>query len=110
MLKRHSRLEQAKTADRDAERLKAFIPTYMEGGGVRSRAHILNISASGAMMHCTDIPEIGSLVRILWKGKLRAARVQWQAANRFGVRFQVPLPHDELEAVVRDRPSMDIQR
>lgn len=85
---------------RDTPRLKLFEPTEMEGPGGPARAHILDLSATGALVHAARPPAVGEHVQLRVAGILRYSRVMWVDDQRFGVAFRLPLAGDELDRVL----------
>lgn len=83
-------------ASRRYPRSKIFKQAALSLGGVTFRAHALNVSAGGALMHCADLPVTGDLLRVVIDGAVRNARVAWRGDKRFGVQFTSPLGDEEL--------------
>lgn len=86
--------------DRGARRLKLFLPAQIEVDGVASRAHLLNVSLSGALVHSSQAPAPRTGLSIICAGLARAALVQWADKQRFGVTFMVALNDLELHKVL----------
>ncbi|MDO7841866.1 PilZ domain-containing protein [Sphingomonas immobilis] len=84
------------TDRRDARRLKAFAPTRLvDITGVR-RAHVLNISSTGALLYCVGGADPRGVVTFDLPGMSINAAVQWVLADRFGVKFSVAVDTRDL--------------
>jgi hypothetical protein len=81
-------------------RLKLFEPTEMENGPASTRAHLLNLSTGGALVHSVAPPARGQDIRLALGGAPRQARVMWVEERRFGVSFRVPLSPGQLNDIV----------
>lgn len=81
-------------------RLKVFQPIEMHAGMVPLRAHLLDLSASGALVHSATAPAPGTPVRLTIGGLMRSARVVWRDGVRFGIAFIVPLREIEVERML----------
>ena len=87
---------------RHAPRTKIFQPAQMvRGEGGTSRVHLLNISATGALVYGEQVPGVGEDVRLVCGIPLGAARVEGTDGRRFGLAFAAPLVPAEIEALVR---------
>jgi hypothetical protein len=84
-------------------RHKLFLPTAMLVGAERVRVHLLDLSASGAQVHFTNPPRLGTLVQIECAGALRMARVARCDGERFGIQFLTPLKNIEIEQATSQR-------
>jgi PilZ domain len=78
-------------------RLKVFQPIEIHVGTTPLRAHLLDLSASGALVHSTTAPATGTPLRLTLGGLVRTARVVWRDGVRFGIAFTVPLCETEVE-------------
>ena len=88
-------------AARRATRLKLFEPVLLRVQGEEVRAHLLDLSMTGALAHCDSPPRIGERVLIEANALGVAGRVMWVRAKRFGVHFDLPLPQITVDRVVR---------
>jgi hypothetical protein len=70
-----------------------------------SRIHLLDVSISGALAHAVAPPPPGTRVRIECGELSRGARTCWREASRFGLRFDLPLRTEELEALAPPSPG-----
>lgn len=83
---------------RGKPRLKLFQPTEMRGpDGATRRAHLLDLSATGALVHAADPPAVGGEVALRLSNAPRPGRVMWVDGRRFGVQFRSPLTDAEVE-------------
>lgn len=86
---------------RGAARVKLFQPTTLHGAGAPRRAHLLDLSISGALVHALEPPAVGGFVRIEVAGEARIARVAWSRGKRFGIRFAMPLTASQVVAATK---------
>lgn len=89
---------------RATPRFKLFQPTEMRVGPERVRVHLLDLSATGAMVHHTEPPAIGAVIQLDCAGATRLARVMRWEGKRFGVQFLAPLTEAQVAAAV-DSPA-----
>lgn len=86
----------------DARRLRAkprhkmSEPTSVAGPDGTARAHMLDLSATGALLHSLTPPQKHATVRLFVSGSARPARVMWVEDRRFGVHFRLPLSDAEM--------------
>jgi len=85
---------------RGQQRRKVFQPVEIQSGGDVLRAHLLNLSASGALVHSHSAPAPGAPLRLTLDGSVRTARVVWRDGVRFGIAFALPLGEAEVERVL----------
>ena len=62
---------------RETPRLKLFEPTEMDGPGGTVRAHILDLSATGALVHAVRPPCVGEHVQLRVAGILRRLNLSY---------------------------------
>ena len=74
-----------------ATRHKVFLPAELIGPDGTTRVHILNLSATGALIHADAPPMTGATVRLSCGAIGWGARVMWSQGKRFGIMNQVPL-------------------
>jgi len=92
--------------DKDGEharlvpRFKTFQPASVDWGGARHRAHILDVSARGARIYCSDALPVGSYLALRCGDVTVTARIVWAQERRFGVEFQFPLPDMHVRRIV----------
>lgn len=89
---------------RRARRLKIFQPGEMRVGLARTRVHLLDVSATGALLHCASPPAVGALVEIRCADLTLIARVARQAGTRLGVHFFSQLSEDQRDRLAAARP------
>ena len=68
-------------------RLKIFQPIELHTERGCVRAHLLNVSTTGALVHTQSAPGKGSVVKLTIAGEVRSARVVWTNGPRFGAAF-----------------------
>jgi hypothetical protein len=88
-------------AARRATRLKLFEPVLLRVQGSPVRAHLLDLSMTGALAHSDSPPQVGDHVVIEASALSVAGRVMWVRAKRFGIHFDLPLPQPTVDRVVR---------
>ena len=88
---------------RHAQRHKMFEPIALNQSGVETRAHVLDLSSSGALVHCEAPPIEGSYVVIHALGLEASAKVRWARGKRFGIEFSQPLTPAIMEMLIRPR-------
>lgn len=77
-----------KTGALDREqRLKVFQPVVLHNGVSAIRAHLLNISRTGALAYSVEAADRGTVVRLHLEGTVIPARVLWRDGKRFGLSF-----------------------
>lgn len=92
---------------RGKPRLKLFQPTEMrDTGGETRRAHLLDLSATGALVHASDPPAAGGGVQLLLDGAFRAGEVMWADGRRFGLRFRAPLADAQVDGILSARAAL----
>lgn len=88
------------TQARLAVRFKTFQPASVEYGGARRRAHILDLSARGARLHCAEPMPVGSSLALMCSDFTLHARIVWAKEQRFGLEFQSPLPDAHVRRIM----------
>ncbi|MET0369751.1 MAG: PilZ domain-containing protein [Sphingobium sp.] len=86
---------------RAAARHKSFEPIILRLTAGRVRAHMLDISTSGALVHADMPPLAGARVTIESEMFVAAARVVWVRAKRFGIQFDNGLPASLVDRALR---------
>ncbi|WP_242147288.1 PilZ domain-containing protein [Sphingomonas sp. BAUL-RG-20F-R05-02] len=100
-MQRSNRTTGAVSTGRVARRHKLFEPVEIIVEHQPARAHILNISSTGALVHSAMPPATGASVKIKLLGTECAAHVVWSAASRFGVSFDTSIAERVLGAMLR---------
>lgn len=88
------------TESRGGRRYKVFLPAQVRGGQGVSRVHLLNLSATGALLHGDLIPAPGTVVQLTCAASTWLVRVVWAAHKRFGVVHVTPLAPRLIDALV----------
>jgi len=86
---------------RIAHRYKTFEPTTLRSDAGEARVHLINLSATGALVHMADPPELGAAVCIDLKGTAAEARVVWRDGARFGLAFRTRLTSVTIDLFLR---------
>jgi hypothetical protein len=86
-------------AQRAHPRQKLFHPVRLLTEAGEHRAHLLDISASGALVH-TDAPLCADReVKIIDEDFQRSAAIAWVNGNKVGLRFLSPLTDQQAAAI-----------
>jgi hypothetical protein len=83
-----------------APRRKVFQPASIRVGGDLYRCHLLDVSASGARLHCTAPISAGASISVLVSQLVLTGKVVWTRAGRVGIAFAVPLVDRQIERIV----------
>lgn len=81
---------------RSDARVKLFRPAELIVGDTIARAHLLDVSPRGALVHTSEPPQIGMTVKLQFAGLHRRSRVIWVDGCRFGVTFDRPITAEQL--------------
>jgi hypothetical protein len=87
--------EGAHPGRRDA-RVKLFHPAELIVGDTTTRAHLLDVSQGGALVHTIAPPEVGAAVKLHFADLHRRSRVIWVDGLRFGVTFDRQITAEQL--------------
>lgn len=87
---------------RSAPRHKIFQPTQVHFAAGEVRAHLINVSQSGALVHADPTPRRGDMIRIEIQGILVSAQVRWTDGPRFGLSFIQSLDALTLKQLLGD--------
>lgn len=85
---------------RHAARRKMFEPVTLGFGGGEARAHLLDLSCSGALAHCEMPPLAGHYILVKAPGLEASGRVMWVKDKRFGIQFSRPLTQAAMDALI----------
>ena len=85
---------------RAATRHKIFAPTSLTGAGGEMRVHLLNVSATGALVHASMPPASGHRVQIRIGAEMVRAQIVWVDGARFGVVFDRALDATVIETAL----------
>lgn len=91
---------QSGASRRMAARHKMFEPVRLHRDGEAWRAHLLDLSRTGARLHADLPPDVDQWVEVELFGLLLRGRVIWEKARRFGVRFDQALPDPLLQGLI----------
>ncbi|HEV2568652.1 PilZ domain-containing protein [Sphingomonas sp.] len=90
----------ADTAPRAANRYKTFLPCAVEQNGTPNRAHILNVSLTGAMIATPETMRPRDWISLQFQSVSYKAVVVWARDHRAGLRFSLPLPQSTLQKLI----------
>ena len=96
-----------KTADpvgtpRRSRRLKVFLPSEIVIDDAAVRAHVLDISTSGSLLHTGTEPELGSDVVLHLNHDALSAKIVWVGSGRMGIQFTTELTASQIEQILSD--------
>ncbi len=80
-------------------RVKTFQLASLRADGAVCRAHVLDISRSGARVHCVADLRHGQQVTLMIDHFRIPATILWTGEQRAGLRFQTPLIDDQLRRI-----------
>lgn len=88
-------------------RSKLFQPTELcDAAGAIRRAHLLDLSATGALVHATEPPQPGGMIQLTLGGTPRSCHVMWVEDRRFGVRFRTPLTDAQVADILATQAAL----
>jgi hypothetical protein len=76
---------------RAGQRIDLALDVTLLRRGKQVRAHLTNLSSTGANAIAAFAPGPKEVVQILWNGKAMACHVIWARGNAFGLQFDRPL-------------------
>ncbi|MBV9840796.1 MAG: PilZ domain-containing protein [Sphingomonadaceae bacterium] len=77
--------------NRESKRERVLLGCEIAFGGGRHRAHLLNISESGAKLDADDVPAVGDSITLYRDDHALAGNVNWVQDHRFGIQFDARL-------------------
>jgi hypothetical protein len=77
--------------NRNSRRHRVLLAAEIEANAERRRAHLLNISESGAKLDADEVPSEGETVVLYREGIVAAGIVTWVIDHRFGIQFDNPI-------------------
>jgi hypothetical protein len=80
-----------------ARRYKTFWPTMLRTADLAQRAHVLNISCTGARIHAENPLDRGQYVEIAIAPLWLRGFVRWRHEKSFGVAFHEMISEADLE-------------
>lgn len=88
---------------RNAPRHKLFEPVTLHLSGIETRAHFLDLSSSGALVHSDAPPPPGAYVGVHAPSLETSGRVRWVNGKRFGMQFSQLLTVEVINKLIRPR-------
>ncbi|MBV9842161.1 MAG: PilZ domain-containing protein [Sphingomonadaceae bacterium] len=89
------------TGTRKSKREKIFEPVTIVAGVRQSKAHLLDLSLTGALGHADAPPAVGTLITVLCVDEQLKGSVVWIEAKHFGISFDPALEPDTVQRVFR---------
>lgn len=83
-----------------APRHKVFEPVLLAAAGVTARAHLLNVSLTGALLHVAPPVMRGDRLTVALRGIWVPAQVVRVAGPRAGIAFERPLDAAQVDALL----------
>jgi hypothetical protein len=91
---------------RAAPRYKLFQPTEIVHADKSQRAHLLNLSTGGALVHASEVQTKASRLLIRCGDKRVGAKVMWVSDKRFGVAFDIPLSEEQVASLIAEQAAV----
>ena len=85
---------------RGSRRIKVFLPTEIEIDDTALRAHVLDLSVSGARLHTKGSLQSGSDAKLRLDDKVWPAKVAWVDGGRSGIEFRVQLTLQQVAELI----------
>lgn len=85
---------------RIGSRYKTFLPCALERNGQVVRAHILNLSETGAMIATPDAVGARQFISLQFQSVSYKAVVVWSRDHRAGLRFSLPLSLSTVQKLI----------
>ena len=79
-----------------------FLPTEIIIDDAAIRAHILDISTSGSLLHTGTEPRLGSDVVLRLKDGALSAKIVWVGSGRLGIQFTTELSVEQIDDILED--------
>ncbi len=92
-------MQSVRASDR-AQRYKLFKPIELSCAGQAIRAHLLDLSSTGALAHAETPPPVGARVRVSAGFPLGTAKVIWANGKRFGIAFNLRLDAAQIDRAI----------
>jgi len=78
---------------RRSERTLVLIRARVRTGGIDLPVDIVDVSESGARIYAsTSLAADSDALTLLWNNREQRGRLVWRDGNRYGVKFDEPLP------------------
>lgn len=100
-MSRHAALPQ--TTESRIARHKVFLPAELTQAAGTTRVHLLNLSATGALVHGEPAPTKGTVVQLSCDDTNWLARVVWAQQKRFGIVHVAPMAPGVVNTLVTGR-------
>ncbi|MDE0880204.1 MAG: PilZ domain-containing protein [Sphingomonas bacterium] len=92
---------------RRSRRLKVFLPSEIVIDDAAVRAHVLDISTRGSLLHTGTEPEPGSDVVLRLNQDKLSAKIVWVGSGRLGIQFTTELTDDQIARILDDPSEGD---
>jgi hypothetical protein len=88
------------TEQRRSRRLKVFLRTEVIIDDVAIRAHVLDLSSLGSLLHTGTEPALGCDASLRLNGEAWSAKVVWVSGGRLGLEFGTKIPTDQIATII----------
>ncbi|WP_370655241.1 PilZ domain-containing protein [Sphingomonas aurea] len=89
---------------RKTRRVKVFVPTELILNGIPARAHLLDLSASGARIHTHSAAKVGEHAVLRLNDEAHEARIIWSRGDRLGLKFKRELNANQIAQSFASHP------
>jgi hypothetical protein len=83
------------------------MPAFLQANGERHAVHLLDLSAGGAKLSCSDIIPTGTAVVLDCGTLCRSAVARWQTSGALGICFESELDVREITALISRSMALD---
>lgn len=86
---------------RRSERTLVLIRARALAGSMDLPVDIVDVSESGARLYAaTSLAADGDAVTLKWGNREQRGRIVWCEGNRYGIKFDAPLPRDAIQEML----------
>jgi hypothetical protein len=83
------------------------MPAFLQANGERHAVHLLDLSAGGAKLNCSEALPTGTAVVLDCGSLCRSAMVRWQTGGVLGICFDSELDAREVTALIARSIALD---
>lgn len=95
-----ARIQELFQERRRDDRERVLIPANLRREKGMTRAVLLNLSRTGAMMASVSPPDVGEMVRLLCEDLEAAGKIVWAKGYQFGVAFNRQIDAKQVAAII----------